>query len=198
MLKHSMTCWISAFHAQGSRGITVQVRAVKIYVQAAVEASSGKKKDRVRYFMWTICTLTKLGTIKVRIYTLSTKNDDVFILVHAKRILVLASIWSMIMGFLSWSSPNSIHNPHSFCAFCISIYLHKDWNVGASLLLIATWSQHAMITWSMLFLLKPHIYPFHPIDEFPLRWRRVPLQTSTKRLAKGRTWIPPLLVVVDQ
>jgi len=45
MLKLSAKCWISAFNAQGSRGIivAVQVGAVKIYV-AAVEAL--KKKER--------------------------------------------------------------------------------------------------------------------------------------------------------
>jgi len=44
MLKLSAKCWISAFHAQGSRGIivAVQVRAVKIYV-AAVEALRKKE-----------------------------------------------------------------------------------------------------------------------------------------------------------
>jgi len=46
MLKHSTKCWISAFYAQGSRGIivAVQVGAVKIYV-TAVEAL-GKKRER--------------------------------------------------------------------------------------------------------------------------------------------------------
>jgi hypothetical protein len=41
-----MKCWISAFNAQGSRGIivVVQVGAVKIYVAAAVEAL--RKKER--------------------------------------------------------------------------------------------------------------------------------------------------------
>jgi hypothetical protein len=46
MLKLSAKCWISAFIAQGSRGITVavQVGAVKIYV-AAVEALRKKEKQ---------------------------------------------------------------------------------------------------------------------------------------------------------
>jgi hypothetical protein len=45
MLKLSPICWISAFNAQGSRGIIVAVQAstVKIYV-AAVEAL--RKKER--------------------------------------------------------------------------------------------------------------------------------------------------------
>jgi hypothetical protein len=45
MSKLSAKCWISAFNAQGSRGITlaVQVGAVKIYV-AVVEALRHKKK----------------------------------------------------------------------------------------------------------------------------------------------------------
>jgi hypothetical protein len=49
MLKLSTKCWISAFNAQGSRGIAVavQVGAVKIYV-AAVEALRKKQKDRVK------------------------------------------------------------------------------------------------------------------------------------------------------
>jgi len=49
MLKLSTKRWISAFNAQGSRGIIVAVPigAVKIYV-AAVEALRKKKKDRVK------------------------------------------------------------------------------------------------------------------------------------------------------
>jgi hypothetical protein len=45
MLQLSMKCWISAFNAQGSRGIivAVQVGAVKIYV-TAVEVL--KKEER--------------------------------------------------------------------------------------------------------------------------------------------------------
>jgi hypothetical protein len=45
MLKLGTKCWISAFNAQGSRGIivAVQVGAVKIYV-AAVKAL--RKKER--------------------------------------------------------------------------------------------------------------------------------------------------------
>ncbi len=45
MLKLSAKCWISAFNAQGLRGIivVVQVRAVKIYV-AIVEVL--RKKER--------------------------------------------------------------------------------------------------------------------------------------------------------
>jgi hypothetical protein len=45
MLKLSTKCWISAFNAQGSRGImvTVQVGAVKIYVAAVEEL---RKKER--------------------------------------------------------------------------------------------------------------------------------------------------------
>jgi hypothetical protein len=45
MLKLNTKCWISAFNAQGSRGIIVDVHvgAVKIYV-AAVEAL--RKKER--------------------------------------------------------------------------------------------------------------------------------------------------------
>jgi hypothetical protein len=45
MLKLSTKCWISAFNAQGSKGIVVaaQVGAVKIYV-AAAEAL--RKKER--------------------------------------------------------------------------------------------------------------------------------------------------------
>ncbi len=45
MLKLSTKCWISAFNAQGSRGIIVAVRvgAVKIYA-AALEAL--RKKER--------------------------------------------------------------------------------------------------------------------------------------------------------
>jgi len=44
MLKLNTKCWISAFNAQGSRGIilVVQVRSVKIYV-AIVEALSKNK-----------------------------------------------------------------------------------------------------------------------------------------------------------
>jgi len=43
MLQLSMKCWYSAFNAQGSRLVVVQLGAVKIYV-AAVEAL--RKKER--------------------------------------------------------------------------------------------------------------------------------------------------------
>jgi hypothetical protein len=49
MLKLKTKCSISAFNAQGSRGIiiAVQVGAVKIYA-VAVGGAPGKKKDRVK------------------------------------------------------------------------------------------------------------------------------------------------------
>jgi hypothetical protein len=57
MLKLSAKCSISAFNAQGSRGIivVVQVGAVKIYVTAAVEAlrkkeRQGETQETIKFF----------------------------------------------------------------------------------------------------------------------------------------------------
>jgi hypothetical protein len=50
MLRLSTKSWISAFNAQGSRGIIVAVHvgAVKIYVAASSGGAQGKTKDRVK------------------------------------------------------------------------------------------------------------------------------------------------------
>jgi hypothetical protein len=51
----------------------------------------GKKEIQGDVFNGSHLDTYQVGTIKVRI-TLAAKMDDVFILVHAKKILVLASI----------------------------------------------------------------------------------------------------------
>jgi hypothetical protein len=58
MLKLSTKCWISAFNAQGSRGIVLAVRvgALKIYV-AAVEAlreieRQGETQETIKMVSW--------------------------------------------------------------------------------------------------------------------------------------------------
>jgi hypothetical protein len=64
LLNLSMKCWNSAFNAQGSRVIivTVQVRAVKIYV-AAVKAIKEKERQYETQIITKIAGKTSLGPV---------------------------------------------------------------------------------------------------------------------------------------
>jgi hypothetical protein len=92
MLKHSTKCWISAFYAQGSRGIIVaiQVGEVKIYV-TAVEELRKKKKDTVKLRKTSKSLVSPLSFVANVLFCMSFFN--LTLCMTKLRVLVLSFSW---------------------------------------------------------------------------------------------------------